>query len=120
MDERDGGAPAGPPLLHGHKARAGYALNSMCMSLNEAEGREQFRRDPEAYMERFGLSEAQRRAVRARDWRGMSDLGANVYFLIKLAIVDGVSVPELGARISGTDSAEFQAMMASGGRAPRG
>lgn len=103
-------------LLHGRSARIGYPLNSMCMSLNDAAAREELRRDPEGYMQRFGLTEQQQDAVRRRDWRRMSELGGNIYFLIKLAMLDGVTVPELGAMVSGTPIEQFQAMMAEGGR----
>lgn len=107
-------------LLHGRGARTGYPLNSMCMSLNDPAAREEFQRDPESYMQRFGLTERQQDAVRRRDWRRMSELGGNIYFLIKIAMLDGVTVPELGAMVSGTPMEEFKAMMADGGRTADG
>jgi protocatechuate 4,5-dioxygenase alpha chain len=116
MAERDAAETVKPVLLHGRQARAGYPLNSLCLSLNEPAGRTAFKVDPEACMERYGLTDEQREAVRRRDWRAMSALGGNIYFLIKLAMVDGVSVQELGARISGTEVTTFDTTICDGGR----
>jgi protocatechuate 4,5-dioxygenase alpha chain len=120
MEEREQDSLLDNRLLHGRGARTGYPLNSMCMSLNDAAAREQFLRDPQIYMQRFGLTEQQQDAVRRRDWRRMSELGGNIYFLIKLAMLDGVSVPELGAMVSGTPIEQFQTMMDEGGRTADG
>lgn len=90
------------------------------MSLNDPAGRKEFQHDPEGYMQRFRLTEQQQDAVRRRDWRRMSELGGNIYFVIKIAMLDGVTVPELGAMVSGTPIEKFEAMMADRGRTADG
>lgn len=110
----------GTYVFDGRRARQGYPLNDMCMSLNEPANRDEFRRDSDAYMARYGLSEEQMDAVRRRDWIAMLELGGNIYFLAKLASLDGLTMQELGALQSGVTTEEFVQMMRSGGRRPRG
>lgn len=45
----------------------GYALNKMCYSLNAAANREEYRRDEDAYLGKFRLTDEQRQAVKHRN-----------------------------------------------------
>ncbi len=110
----------GTYVFDGRRARQGYPLNSMCMSLNDPANREQFRDDLENYMDRYDLTDDQKDAVRRRDWIKMLELGGNIYFLGKIAILDGMSMQQLGALQSGVTTEEFQQMMRDGGRKPNG
>jgi protocatechuate 4,5-dioxygenase, alpha chain len=65
-------------------AGLGYALNKMCHMLNAAEARAEFARDEVAYCVRYGLDDATRDAVIARDKQRLFALGGNMYFLAKL------------------------------------
>ena len=56
----------GTTLFDGGQARKGYALNKMCFSFNSAENRAEFQKDEEAYMRKYGLTEAQKAAIRSR------------------------------------------------------
>ena len=94
----------------------GYHLNMFCMSLNKAENRDRFRADEAAYLDAFPMTAAQREAVLSRDWVGMLRLGGNIYYTFKIAIFDGLSMQDVGALMSGVETAEFQAMMVNGGR----
>jgi protocatechuate 4,5-dioxygenase alpha chain len=47
--------------------------------------REQIVRDPEPVMAAYGLSEAERAAVRARDFRGLVELGGHPYLVAQLS-----------------------------------
>ena len=102
--------------------RRGYHLNMFCMSLNDAGNREAFRADEAAYLEGFPMTDAQRRAVLARDWLGMLRLGGNIYYTFKLAAFDGLTMQHVGAAMSGTGMTveEFRQMMLDGGRAIEG
>lgn len=110
----------GTYVFDGRRARQGYPLNSMCMSLNDPANREQFRDDLENYMDRYDLTDDQKDAVRRRDWIKMLELGGNIYFLSKIANFDGMSMQQLGALQSGVTTEEFQQMMRDGGRKPNG
>lgn len=110
----------GTYVFDGRRARQGYPLNSMCMTLNDPANREEFRNDLENYMDRYDLSDDQKDAVRRRDWIKMLELGGNIYFLAKIAILDGMSMQQLGALQSGVTTEEFQQMMRDGGRKPNG
>lgn len=105
----------GTPVFDGAAARKGYALNAMCYSFNSAANREAFRADEEAYMERFGLDEAQREAVRKRDVLGMIAAGGNVYYLAKLAGIFGLGVQDLGSLQTGLPLDDFKAALLSHG-----
>ena len=102
--------------------RRGYHLNMFCMSLNDAGNREAFRADEAAYLDRFPMTDAQRRAVLARDWLGMLRLGGNIYYTFKLATVDGLTMQHVGALMSGTGMTvgEFRQMLLDGGRSIEG
>lgn len=105
----------GTPIFDGDAAQEGYALNAMCYSFNDAAHREAFRGDEEGYMERYGLTDAQRRAVRDRDVLGMIAAGGNVYYLAKLAGIFGLNVQDLGALQTGLSLDAFKAALAGHG-----
>lgn len=103
------------PIFDGRAAQRGYPLNAMCFSFNDAANRARFRRDPEAYFDAYGLSEAQRQAVRDRDILGMIALGGNAYYLLKLANLVGMDVQDVGAQQTGLSRADFQAKLRAQG-----
>jgi len=79
----------GTYVLDPAHSRKGYHMNMFFMSLNEAVNREQFRANPETYLDGHNITEAQRQAIMQRDWLGMLKLGGNIYYTFKLAIFDG-------------------------------
>ena len=101
----------GTPVFDGDSAQAGYALNAMCYSFNNEENREAFRRDEEAYMDRYGLDDRQKDAVRRRDVLAMLAAGGNVYYLAKLAGIFRLNVQDLGAMQTGVSVEEFKAAL---------
>ena len=58
----------------------------------------------------------QREAIRNRDWLTMLKLGGNIYYTFKLAAHDGLSMQDVGAKMSGVSTEEFKAMLLAGGR----
>lgn len=110
----------GTYVFDGRRARQGYALNAMCMSLNDPANRDKFRADPGAYLDDYPLTEQQRAAVLNRDWLGMLELGGNIYFTLKLASLDGLTTQDVGAAMTGVSADEFRQMMRDGGRDPHG
>jgi protocatechuate 4,5-dioxygenase, alpha chain len=107
----------GTTLFDGVQARKGYALNKMCFSFNEAKNRDAFVHDEDAYCTRFGLNEAQRAAIRARDVLGLIAAGGNVYYLAKFAGILGLDVQDLGALQTGMSKDEFKARLVAQGAA---
>lgn len=110
----------GTYVFDGARSRQGYPLNKMSAALNKPEERKAFQADPEAFMERFGLSGEQREAVRTRDWMNMIRHGGNIYFAYKIGVMDGLTVQEVLAAMTGATAEEFKQMMENGGRQPRG
>lgn len=103
----------GTTIFDGKQAMKGYALNKMCYSFNRAENREAFKADEEAYMEKYGLNEEQKKAVRDRDILAMIEAGGNIYYLAKLAGIFKLSVQDVGAIQTGRTTEEFKEFLAS-------
>ena len=87
----------------------GLRINRMCNALSSAAERDAYKADEEGFMERFGLTEAERNLVRARDFGGLLEAGGNIYFLIKLGVVTGNGLYAMGAKMRGETPDEFLA-----------
>lgn len=103
----------GTVLFDGAQAMKGYALNKMCYSFNRAVNREAFKADEEGYMSAYGLTEAQKEAVRKRDILGMIAVGGNIYYLAKLAGIFKLSVQDVGGLQTGRTTEEFKEFLKS-------
>jgi protocatechuate 4,5-dioxygenase alpha subunit len=90
-------------------SRRGYRLNRMCGSLCSAGNREAFKRDEEAYMSQFSLSEGEKALIRDRDFAGMIRAGMNIYFMLKIGSVTGNSLYRMGAQMRGESYEAFLA-----------
>ncbi|WP_411288694.1 protocatechuate 4,5-dioxygenase subunit alpha [Phenylobacterium sp.] len=110
----------GTTLFDHEQSRLGYHLNMFCMSLMKVENRAAFKADEAAYLDRYEMSAAQKRAVLDRDWNGMIALGGNIYFTAKVAATDGLSFQQIAAAMSGVSQAEYAQMMLDGGRSVEG
>lgn len=101
----------GTTPFDGVQARKGYHLNKLCFSFNSAANRREFLRDEEAYMQKYGLDERQKAAVRARHVLELIAAGGNVYYLAKFAGIFGLDMQDIGAQQTGMSKAEFQAKL---------
>lgn len=108
----------GTYVFDGQRNRQGYHLNMFCKSLDVEANRDEFAADPEAYLQKFPMTDAQRKAVLERDFLGMLHMGGNIYYTWKIAAFDRVSMQAAGAAMSGTGMTEqeFRDMMMNGGR----
>jgi protocatechuate 4,5-dioxygenase alpha chain len=106
----------GTTLFDGRMSRIGYHLNMLCMSLIKAKNRAAFKADEASYLDRFSLTADQRRAVLERRWNDLLAMGSNVYYLAKLAAVDGLPVAHLSAATAGLSPEDHARMMVGGGR----
>ncbi len=110
----------GTYVFDADRSRVGYHLNMFCISLREGKCRDAFRTDPEAYMNTFPMTEAQKQAIRDRDWNGLLKLGGNIYYTSKLAAFDKITFQDLAAMMTGATRDEYRAMMLAGGRSIEG
>ena len=101
----------GTYVFDGKTSHAAYALNKMLFSFNHEENRQEFDQDEEAYATKFGLSQEQKAALLSGDFLGLMRLGANIYYLAKLALPRGVSVQDTGAAFQGITTEEFKAAL---------
>ena len=51
-----------------------------------------------------------------RDWQAMLDLGGSIFYVFKLAMIDGKSMQYLGGVFTGMTEEEFAAALQAGGR----
>jgi protocatechuate 4,5-dioxygenase alpha chain len=110
----------GTVMFDAARARQGYALNAFCMSLMQAANRERFKADEATYLEQWPMSPAQKQAVLARDMNRCLELGGNVFFLVKIAATDGISVQQMVAGMVGMSPQDYRDMMMQGGRPIQG
>lgn len=106
----------GTPIFDGDTSRRGLRMNKLFMSLREAPNRERLLADETAYCREFGLSAEQEKAVLDRDWQAMIDLGGSIFYVYKLAMMDGRSMQYLGGVFTGMGEDDFLAAMRAGGR----
>ena len=106
----------GTYLFNKDRCHEGYYLNMFCMSLKKPDNRESFRANEGAYLDKFPLTEEQRRCVLERDWLGMIHVGGNIYYTSKLGATDGRSFQYLAGAMSGMTQEEYRDMMVAGGR----
>lgn len=86
-------------LFYEDTAMRGIRLNKAAYSLKEAEQRELFERDEEAWMEQFGLTDEEKDLMRRRDWIGLWRAGMTIYVMVKLSGVTGTPLPEIGKQM---------------------
>ncbi len=98
----------GTYVFDGKTSHSSYALNKLFYSFNKEENRKAFAEDPEAYADKYGVTGEQKEALLAGDFLSLLKMGANVYFLAKLAIPSGVSVQDAGAQFQGITTEEFK------------
>ena len=106
----------GTPIFDGDSSRRGLRMNKLFMSLRDAANRERFLADEAAYCQEFGLTAEQQQAVLDRDWQAMIDLGGSIFYVYKLAMMDGRSMQYLGGVFTGMTEEEFLAELKAGGR----
>jgi protocatechuate 4,5-dioxygenase alpha subunit len=90
-------------------SRRGRRLNKLCASLCQPANREAFKKDEDAYMTRFSLSEREKELIRKRDFQGLIEAGTNIYFLLKIGSVTGNGLYKMGAQMRGESYEQFLA-----------
>jgi protocatechuate 4,5-dioxygenase, alpha chain len=110
----------GTYVFTGDRAIEGRHLNRFCMSLMSAANRQRFKADERAYLDEWAMSESQKQAVIKRDFKALLEQGGNIFFVLKIAAVDGRPTQSIAAGFAGQTTEEYAAMMRSGGRNPVG
>jgi protocatechuate 4,5-dioxygenase, alpha chain len=105
----------GTYVFDGKTAHSAYGLNKLLYSFNHESNRREFAADKAAYAKRFGLSPEQAKALLDDDFLTLLRLGANIYYLAKLAVPRGFSVQDAGAAFQGITSEQFKAALLAKG-----
>ena len=95
------------PLFDREGSIRGYKMNKMAMALGTSEGREAFKADEAAFIDRFGLDDDAKAAVLERNWKEMVRLGGNLFFILKISAVDPTPIISIGAAQAGMSPEEF-------------
>ena len=90
-------------------SRRGLRLNRMCSALCSPAEREAFKRDEEAFMARFSLTETEKDLIRRRDFEGLIEAGMNIYAMLKVGSATGNSLYRMGAQMRGESYEAFLA-----------
>jgi protocatechuate 4,5-dioxygenase alpha chain len=90
-------------------SRRGRRLNKMCEALCSPAEREAFKRDEEAFMNRFKLSDEEKNLIRKRDFKGLIEAGMNIYAMLKIGSATGNSLYRMGAQMRGESYEQFLA-----------
>ena len=101
----------GTYVFDGRAAHSAYGLNKLFFSFNHETNRQDFSDDPGAYADKFGLSPEQKDALLRNDYLQLMRLGANIYYLAKLAVPKGFTMQDTGAAFQGITTEEFQAKL---------
>jgi protocatechuate 4,5-dioxygenase alpha chain len=110
----------GTRVFTAKRARKGYHLNQFAMSLMKPENRERWKAGERSYLDEWPLTDDQKRAVLARDYNRMLDLGGNIYFMSKIFSSDGIPFAEACSTMTDMTFPEYRQMMLDGGRSPEG
>ncbi len=86
-------------LFYERTAMQGIRLNKAAYSLKDSDQRELFARDQEAWMDQFGLTDAERALVANRDWIGLWRAGMSIYVMVKLSGVTKTPLLEIGKQM---------------------
>lgn len=106
----------GTVFFDGTMARQAYGLNKMCYSFNSTDAREEYLADPNAYCDKFGLTEAQKQAVINKDVLELLNLGGSIYYLAKLVGIFGMNMQDIGAIQTGMTVEEFKEKLIKAGK----
>jgi protocatechuate 4,5-dioxygenase alpha chain len=87
----------------------------MCYSFNGAKARADYLADPEAYFERFELTEVQKQACRNKNVLEMIAAGGNIYYLAKFAGIYKLNMQDIGAQQTGLTLDEFKEKLRKAG-----
>ena len=90
-------------------SRRGVRLNRMCAALCSPTEREAFKRDEEAFMARFALTEDEKNLIRKRDFKRLIEAGMNIYAMLKIGSATGNSLYRMGAQMRGESYEAFLA-----------
>jgi protocatechuate 4,5-dioxygenase alpha subunit len=90
-------------------SRRGRRLNKLCAALCNPQNRDAFKRDEETCMARYGLADGEKELIRKRDFQGLIEAGANIYFLLKIGSVTGNGLYKMGAQMRGETYEQFLA-----------
>jgi protocatechuate 4,5-dioxygenase alpha chain len=88
-------------------SRRGRRLNKMCEALCSPAEREAFKRDEEAFMARFQLTDDEKDLLRKRDFKGLIEAGMNIYAMLKVGSATGNSLYRMGAQMRGESYEAF-------------
>src|SRR3977135_4248631 len=105
----------GTYVFTGERAIEGRHLNRFCMSLMSAANRIRFKADERAHLDEWPMHESQKQAVLKRDFEALLEQGGNIFFVLKIAAVDGRPTQPVAASFPAHTADEYAARPRNGG-----
>lgn len=96
-------------IFSGEHCSKAYALNRFAFRFKYQTMRNRFLEEPEQLMEEYGLSEVEKRLLRARDWTSLVAMGGHHWTIMKIAFAVGESHLHIGAQMAGKTWQEVEA-----------
>ena len=106
-NKHDYDAIPGTYVFDGKRANSSFAINKMLFSFNKEKNRSEYHENPEAYANKFGLPDEHKAALLKGDYLKLLRQGANIYYVAKLIIPQGISVQDAGAAFQEISTEEF-------------
>jgi protocatechuate 4,5-dioxygenase alpha chain len=98
----------GTKVFTGQRSQLGFRLNRFAYSLRLAKNRKTYVQDPEAYMQRYGLSDWEKKNIYDKNWKALVDEGGgSIYMLLKIGAVADAGLAAIGAQQRGETQEEF-------------
>jgi protocatechuate 4,5-dioxygenase alpha subunit len=88
-----------------------FELNRFNYDLQQSDAKRAFQRDEESFLARYQLTPEERALIDARDWKGLVDIGVNVYILANFGAAVGLSFAEVGADLRGETPEQMAAFI---------
>ena len=85
----------------------GRRINRLAEWLNSAENRAEFKADMDKHMDRFELSDTEKKLILENDWLNLVKVGGNIYNVVRIAALFDVGLYPLGAQQLGISYEEF-------------
>jgi protocatechuate 4,5-dioxygenase alpha subunit len=108
VDQRNPGNPITDTYVFDlEMSEKGRRINRLAEWLNSAENRAEFKADMHKLMDRFELSDTEKKLILDNDWLNLVKEGGNIYNVVRIAALFDVGLYPLGAQQLGISYEEF-------------
>lgn len=108
VDQRNPGKPITDTYVFDlEMSEKGRRINRLAEWLIFEENREKFKTDMNELMDRFDLSDHEKKLILENDWLNLVKAGGNIYNVVRIAAIFNIGLYPLGAQQLGISYEEF-------------